>query len=55
MIEDHVKRNVVRVPAAGASGRGAYFRQVRRGPQFQVVFFVLVCAGGVSATSHVTA
>eukprot|EP00904_Undaria_pinnatifida_P007527 jgi/Undpi1/3904/HiC_scaffold_16.g07272.m1 len=28
MIEDHVKRNVVRVPAAGGSGRDAYFRQV---------------------------
>lgn len=28
MVEDHITHNVVRVPAAGGSGRGAYFRQV---------------------------
>lgn len=43
MIEDHVRRNVVRVPAAGASGRGAYFRQVRGGRQFQVVYAPAGC------------
>lgn len=29
MIEDHITNNVVRVPAAGGSGKGAYFRQVQ--------------------------
>lgn len=28
MVEDHIAHNVVRVPAAGGSGRGAYFQQV---------------------------
>lgn len=28
IIEDHITRSVVRVQAAGDSGRGAYFQQV---------------------------
>lgn len=32
MIEDHVTNAVVEIPAAGESGRGALFRQVRKLP-----------------------
>ncbi|CAM9515258.1 unnamed protein product [Ectocarpus fasciculatus] len=37
MVEDHIKHNVVRVPAAGGSGKGAYFQQAVGIPQGSVL------------------
>ncbi|CBJ34208.1 telomerase reverse transcriptase, putative [Ectocarpus siliculosus] len=37
MVEDHIKNNVVRVPAAGGSGKGAYFQQAVGIPQGSVL------------------
>eukprot|EP00752_Nemacystus_decipiens_P012225 g10838.t1 len=37
MVEDHITHNVVRVPAAGGSGRGAYFQQAVGIPQGSVL------------------
>ncbi|CAM9246639.1 unnamed protein product, partial [Ectocarpus sp. 12 AP-2014] len=37
MVDDHIKHNVVRVPAAGGSGKGAYFRQAVGIPQGSVL------------------
>ncbi|CAN0157920.1 unnamed protein product [Ectocarpus sp. 12 AP-2014] len=37
MVEDHIKHNIVRVPAAGGSGKGAYFRQAVGIPQGSVL------------------
>lgn len=42
MIEDHVTNAVVEIPAAGESGRGALFRQVRKlpVPRYQQLFSI---------------
>ncbi|CAN0129809.1 unnamed protein product, partial [Hapterophycus canaliculatus] len=37
MVKDHITHNVVRVPAAGGSGRGAYFQQAVGIPQGSVL------------------